>query len=188
MNLKSFSVKGAACAMRGIGSGAAPCGICPKEGLLGRIGKRRRERGSAFIEFALVSLIIVPLFFGVLDYSRVFYFASVAQGAARAGTQYAVFSQPNETNTSAIQAAATSNGSSSGTTVSATATYWCLCTGTTYSTSNTNTCPTANPCGTGVTNQVYSQVDTTVSFDTFFQVPMLPSTMTLRGRSIMRVQ
>jgi Flp pilus assembly protein TadG len=151
-------------------------------------GKRRQERGSAFVEFALVSLIIIPLFFGVLDYSRVFYYASVAQGAARAGTQYAVFSQPNETNTSAVQTAAASNGSSSGTTVAAAATYWCLCTGTAYSTSNTNACPTTNPCGTGVTNQVYSQVDTTVSFATFFKAPMLPSAMTLRGRSIMRVQ
>jgi Flp pilus assembly protein TadG len=174
MKLTTFYVNGAMRVIKGIGISVAPREACPKEILRGR-GKRRQERGSSFVEFALVSLIFIPLFFGVLDYSRVFYYASVAQGAARAGTQYAVFSQPNETN-------------SSGTTVTATATYWCLCTGTTYSTSNTNTCPTTNPCGTGVTNQVYSQVDTTVSFNTFFKAPMLPSAMTLRGRSIMRVQ
>jgi Flp pilus assembly protein TadG len=150
--------------------------------------KGRIRRGSSFVEFALVSLIIIPLFFGVTDFSRVFYYASVAQGAARAGTQYAVFSQPNETNTSAVQTAAQNNGSSSNTTVTATASYWCLCTGTAYSTSNTNNCPTTNPCGTGVTNQVYSQVDTSVMFNTLFQVPLLPSTMTLKGRSVMRVQ
>src|SRR5580698_4668752 len=106
MNLTTFSGNGAVRAIKGIGKAVSR----------GR-GQRRQERGSAFIEFALVSLIVVPLFFGVLDYSRVFYYASVAQGAARAGTQYAVFSQPNETNTSAVQTAATSNGSSSGTTV-----------------------------------------------------------------------
>src|ERR1035438_1044040 len=120
MKLTTFYVNGAMRVIKGIGISVAPREACPKEILRGR-GKRRQERGSSFVEFALVSLIFIPLFFGVLDYSRVFYYASVAQGAARAGTQYAVFSQPNETNSSAVQNAAASNGSSSGTTVTATA-------------------------------------------------------------------
>jgi Flp pilus assembly protein TadG len=147
--------------------------------------RNRRERGNAFIEFAVVSLIMIPLFFGVIDYSRVFYYASIAQGAARAGTQYAVFQAPNEANTSAITAAATADAGNVPAVQSfaVTPTYWCMCSNATYpnTTSCTGTC-------TGATLNTYSQVNTQLTFNTMFQYPLLPTSMTVKGQSIMRVR
>lgn len=146
--------------------------------------KLRRQRGSAFVEFALVSLIMIPLFFGVIDYSRVFYYASIAQGAARAGTQYAVYQAPNHANTSGITAAATADTTNvpSVQNFSVTPSYWCQCSGGGGSVSCTGTCTSPE------TMQVYSQVNTSLTFSTFFQYPLLPKSITVNGQSIMRVE
>jgi Flp pilus assembly protein TadG len=145
---------------------------------------RRRQRGSAFVEFALVSLIMIPLFFGVIDYSRVFYYASIVQGAARAGTQYAVYQAPNHANTSGITAAATADTTNvpSVQNFAVTPTYWCECSGGGGTVSCTGTCTSPE------TMQVYSQVNTSLTFTTIFQYPLLPSSITVKGQSIMRVQ
>lgn len=146
--------------------------------------KLRRRRGSAFIEFALVSLIMIPLFFGVIDYSRVFYYASIAQGAARAGTQYAVYQAPNHANTSGITTAATADTTNvpSVQSFTVTPTYWCQCSGGGGSVSCTGSCTSPE------TMQVYSQVNTSLTFSTFFQYPLLPTSITVKGQSIMRVE
>src|SRR5580693_1656546 len=91
--------------------------------------RQRNQRGSAFIEFAIVSLIMVPIFFAVIDYSRVFYYGSIVQGAARAGTQYAAYQAPNHANTAGVQSAAVADAANvpSAQNFTATATYWCQC-------------------------------------------------------------
>lgn len=146
--------------------------------------RRRRERGSSFIEFGLVSLILIPLFFAVIDYSRVFYYASIAQGAARAGTQYAVYQAPNHANTSGITTAATADTTNvpSVQSFAVTPTYWCECSG------GGGTVACTGSCTSPETMQVYSQVNTQLTFSTVFQYPLLPSSITVKGQSIMRVQ
>ena len=148
--------------------------------------RRRGERGNAFIEFGVLSVIMLPLFFGVIDYSRVFYYAAIAQGAARAGTQYAVFQAPNEANTSAISAAATADAANvpSVQNFTVTPTYFCICSSQAYP--NTTAC--TSTCGTGTTMYTFSQVNTQLTFTTFFQYPLLPTSMTVKGQSIMRVR
>jgi Flp pilus assembly protein TadG len=151
--------------------------------------KRRRrihtgnERGNAFIELALVSLIMIPVLFGVMDYSRVFYYASVAQGAARAGTQYAILTPPNHFNTTGMQSAATADASNVTTaqnfTPVAQTVYACAGSSTMYS--------SAPSCGSSEM-YVYAQVNTSLTFTTLFQYPFLPSALTVNGKSIMRVQ
>jgi Flp pilus assembly protein TadG len=139
------------------------------------------------MEFGLVCLILIPLFFGVIDYSRVFYYAAVAQGAARAGTQYAVFQAPNHANTSGITAAATADATNvpSVQNFTVTPTYWCICSN---ASSNSSTIACTGSCGTGVSMYVYSQVNTQLTFSTLFQYPLLPTSITVQGQSIMRVQ
>ncbi|HEY1759085.1 MAG TPA: TadE family protein [Bryobacteraceae bacterium] len=151
------------------------------------IRRRRRERGNVFIEFGLISLIMVPLFFGVIDYSRVFYYASIAQGAARAGTQYAVFQAPNEANTSAITSAATADAGNVPTAqnLTVTPTYWCICSD---ASSSSSTVSCTGTCDTGATMYTYSQVNTQLTFTTYFQYPLLPTSITVKGQSIMRVR
>ena len=148
--------------------------------------KRRGERGNAFIEFGLVSMIMLPLFFGVIDYSRVFYYAAIAQGAARAGTQYAVFQAPNEANTAAITAAATADATNvqAAQSFTVTPTYWCICSNAAYP----STIACTGNCGTGVTMYTFSQVNTQLTFNTLFKYPLLPTSLTVNGRSIMRVR
>ena len=148
--------------------------------------RRRRQGGNAFIEFAIVSLILIPMSFGIIDYSRVFYYASVVQGAARAGTQYAEFQAPNHANTTAVQAAATADTANipSAQNFTATASYWCRC-------ANANPATTTVACTsscTGSTMQVFSQVNTQLVFNTIFQYPVLPTSITLNGKSVVRVQ
>jgi Flp pilus assembly protein TadG len=149
--------------------------------------RRQNQRGSAFVEFAIVSLIMIPIFFAVIDYSRVFYYGSIVQGAARAGTQYAAFQAPNHSNTTGVQNAATADAANvpSSQNFSATATYWCQCSNTTPV---TGTVSCTSSCGTGDTMYVYSQVNTSLTFSTFFQYPLLPGSITVKGQSIIRVQ
>jgi Flp pilus assembly protein TadG len=148
--------------------------------------RRNRQGGSAFVEFAIVSLIMIPIFFAVIDYSRIFYYGSIAQGAARAGTQYAAYQAPNHSNTTAVQNAATADATNvpSSQSFTATATYWCQCSDqpVTSTTSCTSTCTSP------ATMYVYSQVNTQLTFSTFFKYPLLPSSVTVKGQSIMRVQ
>ena len=129
---------------------------------------------------------MLPLFFGVIDYSRVFYYASIVQGAARAGTQYAVFKTPNEASNAAIIAAATADAANvpSAQNFTATPTYFCMCSNATYP----STVSCTGSCGTGNTMSTYSQVNTQLTFNTLFQYPLLPTSMTVRGQSIMRVR
>jgi Flp pilus assembly protein TadG len=149
--------------------------------------RRRKQGGNAIIEFGLVSLIMIPVFFAVIDYSRVFYYAAIAQGSARAGTQYAAAQAPNHSNTTGVQNAATADAANvpSSQSFSATATYWCQCSNTTPITATVSCTST---CGTGDTMYVYSQCNTSLTFSTFFQYPLLPKTITVKGQSIVRVQ
>lgn len=146
--------------------------------------RNSKERGSAFLELALVSLILLPLFFGVLDFSRVFYYAEVAQGAARAGTQFAIIDPPNHANTTGMQSAAISDATNvtSPNTITATASSYCVCSGSTAQVACTST------CNSGSELWEYAQVNTTLTFATYFHYPLLPNTLTVNGTSLMRVQ
>lgn len=148
--------------------------------------RRRRQKGNAFIEFAIVSLLLIPLSFGVIDYSRVFYYAAIAQGAARAGTQYAEFQAPNHANTAGITAAATADTTNIPTAQSFTATpsYWCRCSNASPATQTVACTATCS----GGTLQVFSQVNTQLTFNTFFQYPLMPTSIVVNGKSVVRVQ
>ncbi len=145
-----------------------------------------KERGSAFLELALVSLIMLPLFFGVLDYSRVFYYAAQAQGSARAGSQFAISDQSNHASwtTSGMQGAALNDASnvSSPNSITATSQSYCICYGSTTHVSCSSTCSGSAEL------EEYTQTNTTLTFHTYFNYPLLPNTLTVNGQSIMRVQ
>ncbi len=153
----------------------------------GKLSDRRRanQSGSAFIEFALVSLIMLPIFFAVIDYSRVFYYGAIVQGAARAGTQYALNSAPNEAAVASIEAAATADASNVPSSMSFATTpaptFFCACSNSTAQVSCTST------CGTGYTLGTYSQVNTQLTFTTYFKYPLLPTSITVTGQSIVQV-
>jgi Flp pilus assembly protein TadG len=55
----------------------------------GRSGHRRRgEHGSAIVDFALVSVVLVPLFFGILQLALIWHVKTTLTSAASEGARY----------------------------------------------------------------------------------------------------
>lgn len=50
--------------------------------------RRRSQRGSAVVDFALVSVVLVPLFFGVLQLALVWHVKTTLTSAASEGARY----------------------------------------------------------------------------------------------------
>jgi Flp pilus assembly protein TadG len=146
------------------------------------IKRKRSERGSAFVELAIIAPIMITMLFGVMDYSRVFYYANIANAAARAGTQVAMLGAHNQT-TSIMQSAAAADAANVPTAQNfqATASQFCECAGTTGTVS-------CNPGSCSGEMYTYVQVNTSLQFQTFFQYPLLPTSLTVAGHSVMRVQ
>lgn len=53
-----------------------------------RAGRARTQRGSAIADFALVSVVLVPLFFGVLQLALVWHVKTTLTSAASEGARY----------------------------------------------------------------------------------------------------
>ena len=136
------------------------------------------------LEFAIIGPVLITVLFGVMDFSRIFYYGQIVAGAARSGTQYALLSTANAGNTSGMQTAATADASTNTTSAqlfTATATTFCQCSGTTTNVS------CASTCGSG-SLWTYAQVNTSLQFTTVFNYYLLPQTVTINGSSTVRVQ
>ncbi len=65
---------------------------------------RRRDRGQSVVELALIAPILIMVFLGIVDFSRVYHAASAASNAARVGAEVAMNSQNTDQQiTSAVQ-------------------------------------------------------------------------------------
>lgn len=53
-------------------------------------GRRKDERGSALVEFALVAMIFFAMLFGIIDFGRAFYTYHFLSHAARSATRWAM--------------------------------------------------------------------------------------------------
>lgn len=79
--------------------------------LMNRIVNRRRWRGSAVLDAALVFPILLSLTFGTVEYGYYFYVKHTLQGAAREGARAAITpTAANSDVTSAVTAAMTAAG------------------------------------------------------------------------------
>ena len=139
------------------------------------------QRGSAMLEFAIMAPMMIMVMFGVMDFSRIFYYGDIAAGAARAGTEYALLSTANAGNTAGMQTAATNDASPNTTSAqnfTATATTFCQTAGTTSTV----------PCSSSGTLWKYAQVSTTLQFTAIFKYNPLPNTVTVAGNSTVRIQ
>lgn len=143
--------------------------------------RRRRSRGSAVLEFALASTVLFMLFAGIGDLTRMFYYARIVTNAARAGVQYGMYSQTHWTDYSGMQTAATTSGGSL-TGLTATASSYCQCAGTT----GTVTCTSS--CSGSTSPREYVQVTTSYPFAAVVVWPQMPSSFTISYTDVMRVQ
>ncbi len=144
---------------------------------------KRNDRGQALVELALMFPIFILLLVGAAEFGRLAYAAIEVSNAARAGASYGAQSHITASDFTNIQLAATQDALNvSG--VSATAADSCAC-----SSGGTITCSTAlTSCPSPNRIIEYVQVNTSGTIDPLFHYPGLPTTFTLTGQSIMRVQ
>lgn len=143
---------------------------------------KRDELGQALVELALMFPIFILLLVGAAEFGRLAYAAIEVSNAARAGASYGSQSHITASDFPNIELAATQDAANvSG--VTATAADSCAC-----STGGAITCSTAlTTCPSPARIIEYVQVNTSGTIDPLFHYPGLPTTFTLTGQSIMRV-
>jgi Flp pilus assembly protein TadG len=136
--------------------------------------------GSSFIETAILIPAMLLLCCGTMDFARVVYAGIEIAGAARAGVQYGALTPGNSGDTTGMVNAALADAADLGSTVTATASNFCACDGSTVD------CTSA--CTGGVTPDGYVSVTANYTFSTTIPYPGLPQTVALSRTAKMRVQ
>src|SRR5258708_3098749 len=130
---------------------------------------RKAQNGSAIVEFALVGTVMLLLFFGVADFSRLFYDSIEVVNAAAAGAHYGAFnsgaldSSNSADSTGIINAAKAEAPELNGLTVNPTT----VC--------QDDTGATALCSASGAYK--YVSVNTAYTFQTLLQYPLIPSSV-----------
>jgi Flp pilus assembly protein TadG len=146
--------------------------------------------GTSTLELALVLAFLGgPLLVGTAEVGFLVYDSIEISNAAHAGAMFGMESNTNASNTSAITTAAQTEASDFGTHLSVTPTVFWVCStaesGTQYSSSSA-----ATTACTGTGNHVleYLQVNVSASVTPPIHFPVLQSTYTLTGSSVMEVE
>ncbi len=152
-----------------------PLACCPLRWL------QWHDAGQSLVELALLLPVFAALVIGSAEFARVAYAAIEVANAARAGVQYGAQNHGTAADTAGIQAAAAGDAANV-TSLQATATTYCVCTnGVSITCSNAATACTARIVE-------YVQVNTSLAFNPLIHLKGLPSTYTLAGKAVMRVQ
>jgi Flp pilus assembly protein TadG len=143
----------------------------------------QKERGQSLVELALIFPVFMLLVVGAAEFGRLAYAAIEVSNAARAGASYGSQNHITASDFPNIELAATTDAFNiSG--VTATAANSCAC-----SSGGTITCSTAlTSCPSPDRIIEYVQVNTSGTVDPLFHYPGLPTTFTLTGQAIMRVE
>ncbi len=141
---------------------------------------RRTPRGQSIMEMAAVLPVLVVLLLAATDFARLYYTNLEVVNAARAGAQYGSQSNITAADIGGMKTAALNDASNlSGMSASASQ---CTCMTSTVVAS----CPTSY-C-TNNAQATFVTVDTSKAFNTIVRYPMIPSSVTLNGQAIMRVE
>jgi Flp pilus assembly protein TadG len=116
---------------------------------------------------------------GGIDLARVFYASVTLANAAEVGALYGSRGVSASSDTGGIQTAATNAGKDL--TMTATATRYCSC-----GSGPAQSCPAS--CSEGNASHTYVKVETTYTFNPFFPVPGIPSSVPISRTAVMRVQ
>jgi len=139
------------------------------------------EAGSAAVEMALLSPLLVLILLGTIDFGRLFYDGITVASAARAGVQYGARSPSKSGDVVGIQQAALAdaidmNG------VSVTVEQYCEC-------ANGSSVNCNSDCGVFDRNpQVYVRVRAQKTFRTLFPYPGIPHTVDINQEAVMRAK
>lgn len=144
----------------------------------------RRELGQALVELALMLPICLLLLLGAAEFAILAYAAIEVSNAARAGVAYGAQNHITASDTGGITMAAL-NDAPNVTTISVSGvSNFCTC-----STGGSVVCTSAlASCASPARVIEYVQVNTTANVNPAIHVPGLPTTFTLHGQAIMRVE
>ena len=131
------------------------------------------------METALLFPVMLLLCCGTMDFARVVYAGIEIAGAARAGVQFGAFTPGNSGNTSGMTQAALADAADLGSSVTASASNFCTCSGSTVACSST--CSGGAPDG-------YVSVTANYTFNSVIPYPGMPRTVSLSRTAKMRVQ
>ena len=137
------------------------------------------RRGTSFIEVAILTPVMLLICCGVMDFARVVYAGVEIAGAARAGVQYGALTPGNSGNTSGMVQAALNDATDLGSSVTASASNFCMCSGSTVDCNST--CSGDVPDG-------YVTVTANYTFNSLIPYPGVPQTITLSKTAKMRAQ
>jgi Flp pilus assembly protein TadG len=148
------------------------------------LNQRKDDRGQSVLELALVLPVLLLLLIGTIEIGRFAYYSIVVSNAARAGAQYGAQNLIAAGDQTGIQTAAKNDANIAGLTV--TSDLRCGCTGTTAQLSGT--CPTPPTlCTLPEHPLVYVEVNASHKFNSLFNYPGLPASLTLSSTEKMRV-
>jgi Flp pilus assembly protein TadG len=141
-----------------------------------RTGQARFCGGQTVLELALLLPLMLVLLIGLIEIGRFAYFDILVSNAARAGAQYGAQSLIQAADVNGIKTAAQSDGL---TTMTITSAQQCTCVA-----GALGGCPAGGVCAQPL---VYVQVTATEKFDSLFNYPGLPGSLTLASTATMRV-
>src|SRR5437660_6191327 len=134
---------------------------------------RRNQKGSAMVEFAMGSTVLLLFLFGTADFGRLFYYSIEVANAAAAGANYGTYKSANMTDTAGISTAAKNEAPE----ISS------------LHVDSSQVCQDSNGasalCNAAGAYQ-YVQVTTSYTFQTFVDYPLIPSSVNLSKTVMMR--
>ena len=154
-------------------------------GALNNSRQRRQHtrNGVAMIELALVILLMMMIFIGLIDFARVFHAAVTIAGAARAGAQYGSQTNGHTGDHGGITTAADEDSVNLAGGITVTPSRYCLCEDNPDDRIDclTETCPEGAP-------QLYVEVQASYLFETLTQFPLIPKNVGLNQVTTIRIQ
>jgi Flp pilus assembly protein TadG len=141
---------------------------------------RRSPRGQAVVELALTSPFLLLLTLVASDACRVYYTSIAVNNAAKAGAQYGAQSLANSGDISGMENAALADASQIYG-ITANASVYCEC----PNEPGTFACDSTIACSD---KRAYVEVDTSATFNTLINYPLIPNSVPISGQAIMRVE
>jgi Flp pilus assembly protein TadG len=149
-----------------------------------RAACRGRERGQSLVELAFVLPLLLLLLVGIIEIGRFAFYSILVANAARAGAQYGAQSLATAADTTGISTAGTNDapGVIAPNTLTVSSTQSCGC-----SSAALGPCGALAICVPPDHPLVYVKVTATGSFNSLFNYPGLPGTITVTSVEEMRV-
>ncbi len=141
-----------------------------------------KQSGGALIELALLIPMFTVILLGAAEFGRLAYADIEVSNAARAGVAYGSQNHATASDTAGMQTAATQDAPDV-TSIAATASTFCNC-----SDGTSITCANPTKCVSPARVIQYVQVNTSGTVDTAFHYLAFPTSFTLKGQAIMRVE